>query len=58
MIKIEIEGIEDLVRFINLFVNPENEQIQISVNALNEASDKLIEAENKDGVKNASTGSN
>ncbi len=57
MIKIEIEGIEDLVRFINLFVNSENAQIQISVDELNKASEALIEAENKDGVKNASTGS-
>jgi hypothetical protein len=56
MIKIEIEGFNDLMTFIKLFKSADDEQIKTITEELNKASDDLIKAEKKD-EKNAGTSS-
>ena len=57
MIRIEFSDFHDLVSFINLFEDIDYGKIKKNVKVLNSASDKLIEAEQKAGEKDASTGS-
>jgi hypothetical protein len=57
MIRLEFSSAEDLFKFIQLIKTIDDDQIKVSIHELNKASDKLLDAEEKDS-KNASTGSN
>lgn len=59
MIKIEITGIEDFLKFISMFKDPETEKLIKMTEELTDSTKSLVDAENKDssGVKQHGTGS-